>query len=77
MEKQNETILHYLKKHKKGITSWDAIQLYGITRLSARIYDLTEKGYEIKSIREPNKNNNGTHARYFLTRAVADNNTLL
>lgn len=44
MEKQNETILHYLKKHKKGITSWDAIQLFCITRLHARIYYLKKNG---------------------------------
>ena len=66
MEKQTETILQYLKTHKNGITSWDAIQKFGITRLGARIYDLKDRGYEFAVMREPNKNNNATHARYVL-----------
>lgn len=30
-------------KHKKSITSWEAIKEYGATRLSAIIYDLRHK----------------------------------
>ena len=40
---QEAQILNHLKKHKY-ITSWEAIQEYRITRLSARIYQLREKG---------------------------------
>ena len=43
---QENQILNHLKKHK-FITSWEAIQEYRITRLSARIYELREKGHNI------------------------------
>jgi hypothetical protein len=50
MEKktQNELILKHLKEYG-GITSLEAIQEYGITRLSARIYDLRKEGYSISA----------------------------
>ncbi len=43
---QEVLILNHLKKHKY-ITSWEAIQSYRITRLSARIFELREKGNSI------------------------------
>ena len=43
---QETTILNHLKEHKY-ITQWEAIQEYRITRLSARIYELREKGHNI------------------------------
>jgi len=52
VEKQN-TKFAQVKKHliEKGtIDSWTAINLYGATRLSAIIFKLRERGYEIKSI---------------------------
>ena len=60
---QENQILHHLKKHK-FITSWEAIQEYRITRLSARIYELREKGYQIitKNVTENGK----TFAEYSL-----------
>lgn len=67
MESQNQTILNHLKTHKQ-ITSWEAIQKYHITRLSARIFDLKEKGYDIRSISERDENNN-PYARYVLIRS--------
>lgn len=45
--KQNMLVLKHLQK-KSGITSWDAIENYGITRLSARIYDLRNNGFDIQ-----------------------------
>ena len=53
---QENQILNHLKKHK-FITSWEAIQEYRITRLSARIYELREKGHQIitKNITENGK----------------------
>lgn len=45
-------ILNHLKENK-GITSLEAIQLYGITRLSARIHDLRDMG--VKIISKPKK----------------------
>ena len=53
---QENQILNHLKKHK-FITSWEAIQEYRITRLSARIYELREKGHDIitKNVSENGK----------------------
>lgn len=44
---QNETILAALKEGP--LTAWDAIQRFGITRLSARIYELRHRGFQIKA----------------------------
>jgi len=38
---QKETVLNHFKK-RKSITSWEAIQKYGITRLAAVICDLKD-----------------------------------
>ena len=53
---QENQILNHLIKHK-FITSWEAIQEYRITRLSARIYELREKGHNIitKNVSENGK----------------------
>tara|TARA_Y100001937_G_C6972318_1_gene263877 strand:+ start:361 stop:576 length:216 start_codon:yes stop_codon:yes gene_type:complete len=53
---QENIILDHLKEHK-FITSWEAIQEYRITRLSARIYELREKGHNIitKNVSENGK----------------------
>jgi hypothetical protein len=49
MEIQNKRVLDYMKSHR-GITSLEAIQELGVTRLSARILDLKNKGYDIDGI---------------------------
>lgn len=64
---QTTKVLEYMKKHKKGITSMVAFWRFGITRLSGRIYELRNRGCHILSIREPNKLNDGYHARYVLS----------
>ena len=47
---QNEMIMRHLKKHKaKGITTLEAFNLYGVTRLSARIFELRENGNPISA----------------------------
>lgn len=43
---QCEVILKHLKTHK-GITVYDAINKYGVLRLSAVIFDLRKAGYNI------------------------------
>ena len=43
---QNDRILRHLKDYG-SITTWEAIQEYGITRLSARIKDIKDMGYTI------------------------------
>jgi hypothetical protein len=52
MERQN-TKYSQVKKHlieKGSIDSWTAINLYGATRLSAIIFKLRSRGYQIDSI---------------------------
>lgn len=43
---QSDIILEHLKKHG-SITTWQAIQKYGITRLSAKIFILRKQGFKI------------------------------
>ena len=45
---QNEQVLKYLQRGRPP-TSWEAITMWGITRLSGRIYDLRQKGVKIVS----------------------------
>lgn len=52
-----------------SITSMDAIRLFGLTRLSAIVYNLRKKGYIIESKDEKSKNRWGDtvyFARYIL-----------
>ena len=42
-------ILKHLRAYP-WITSKDAFEIYGITRLSARIKDLRDKGYDIETV---------------------------
>ena len=63
---QNKEILRYLMTHRRGITPIDALEKFGCFRLSARISDLRELGYDIRTDLEKNTNNDGYHARYFL-----------
>ena len=44
---QRQAILNYLLKHKKGITSKDAFEKFGCTRLSGQIFELKKKGHNI------------------------------
>lgn len=63
-EEQCFRVLTHLRKHKRGLTSFDAFHM-GITRLAARIYDLKEMGHDINTIMESN-GNGGNHGRYVL-----------
>lgn len=47
---QKQLVLKHMKK--RPITSWDAIQTYGITRLAAVICDLRDQGYTITKVME-------------------------
>lgn len=50
---QGKTQLQMIKKHlevEKQITTWTAIQLYGITRLSQYIMMLRDRDWEIETI---------------------------
>jgi len=63
-------IINHLKEHG-DITSKEAFNLYGCTRLAARIYDLRSMGYIISTTDEVCKTRYGTscrYARYVLSR---------
>ena len=57
MEKttHEQILLNHFAKYKT-ITSMEAFDLYGMTRLSAVIYQLREKGYEIEMVWETGYN---------------------
>lgn len=62
-ESQNRKVLKHLRR--ASLTSWQAIKRYRITRISARIKDLREAGYRIKTEMETGRN--GTrYGRYRL-----------
>lgn len=56
-------ILEHLRKYP-WITSKDAFELYGITRLSARIKDLRELGYDIETVMVDGMTRYGESCRY-------------
>lgn len=64
-----DRVENYIKQ-RGSITSWEAIKEFGITRLSAVIYDLrNQRGLNIKTQYETMKNRYGdnvTFARYVL-----------
>jgi hypothetical protein len=62
---QIKKVERHLKK-RKSITTWDAIQLYGITRLSALIFTLREDGYNIESKRIDDKDSRKWWTKYSL-----------
>ena len=65
---QKDRVLKYMRA-MNGITTWEAIKEFGITRLSAKIYDLRKDGYNIKSktIQSINRYGDITHFKqYFL-----------
>lgn len=62
ISKTQRVIEHLLKRG--SITSWDAIKLYGATRLSAIIFNLRDRGYEIDSVYLDGKDRFGNSSRY-------------
>ncbi len=72
---QTSEILNYMKKHDKGITSMQAFDMFGATRLSAIIFELRKK-YDIETILEEGINRFGgtmQYARYVLKGELKDN----
>lgn len=60
---KTQRVLEHLKT-KGSITSWDAIQLYKATRLSAIIFNLRQRGYNIITKEKPFKDINGDTSYY-------------
>ena len=46
---KQDRVLEFLKNHPEGITSLKAIELFGATRLSAIIFNLRDKGFNIST----------------------------
>ena len=65
--KQTERLLNYLKENN-SIDDFEALRKLSIKRLSARIHDLREEGYQIETVLKKGKNEYGTYkyARYTL-----------
>ena len=47
---QNDRLLTYLKSHRRGITTFEAFEVLHICRISARVADLRDRGYQIDTI---------------------------
>jgi hypothetical protein len=60
---KKQAVLEHLEKHKT-ITSLEAIELYGATRLSAIIFNLRKEGYEIETVDLPFTDIFGTKSHY-------------
>lgn len=60
---QKDRVLRYMRNHD-GITSIQAFNDLGITRISARIADLRADGFIIASVRESGKNRYGEKTNY-------------
>ena len=66
---QTNDVLNYMKTHKRGITSMDAFERFGATRLSSIIFGLRKRGYNISTKNEIVKTRYGRNveiARYKL-----------
>lgn len=62
---KTQNILEYLEKGNT-ITNVDAVDLFKAYRLSAIIYNLKKKGYNISTINEINEETKTRYARYKL-----------
>lgn len=56
-------VLEHLKNNR-GITSMEAFERYGATRLSAIIYNLRDDGYVIKNVHRESLNRYGNKVRF-------------
>lgn len=61
---QNEKILNYLQTHKKGISPLEALEKFGCLRLSGRVFELKDMGYDIVTNIETTTNSHGEIKRY-------------
>ena len=61
---KTKAVLQYLREHPLGITTWDAINIFHATRLSAIIFNLKRDGYIIDAI--PESSDDAHWVRYVL-----------
>ena len=79
MKAKKTTKIEQIKSHlinKGKINTWEAIELYGATRLSGIIFKLKEYGYEIESINKTKKDRNGNVCN-FVDYVFKSNNEIL
>lgn len=60
---KHQKVLEHLKEYG-SITSLEAIELYGATRLSAIIFNLRKQGFDIETIDLPFTDRFGTKSHY-------------
>ena len=65
-------VLDYLKTHPDGMTSMDAIILFGATRLSDIVFKLKKAGYLILTEMEDGIDRYGNASRYARYKLIAD-----
>lgn len=69
MKKQSKKsqVLAYLKRNKRGITGIEALQKFGLYRLSDAIFRLRNEGYNIVTdMVQPDDPDEAPYARYYL-----------
>lgn len=62
-------LLDYLEKHER-ITSLEAVEKLGNTRISATVFNLRNKGYDITTEIEKGKNRYGDKVEYGVYKLV-------
>lgn len=60
---KHQLVKEHLMEHG-SITSWEAIQNYGATRLSAIIFNLRKQGYDIRTIMREQSDRYGNTCQY-------------
>lgn len=60
---KSKMVLDWLKTHA-GITSMEAFENFGATRLSAIIFNLKKSGYDIETVMVDGKDRFGNRTRY-------------
>jgi hypothetical protein len=71
---KTQAVLDWLKTHA-SISSMEAIQFFGATRLSAIIFNLRERGYDIETVMVDGRDRFGNpmrFARYYLRDSPVD-----
>jgi formamidopyrimidine-DNA glycosylase len=68
---KQEMVLIHLQMYGK-ITSWEAINKFRATRLSAIIFNLRNKGHIITSVNKRNENTGTVYAEYILHKETDD-----
>lgn len=64
---KKDKVLAYLKRNKRGITGLEALQKFGLYRLSDAIFKLRNEGYHIvTTMEQPKDPDEAPYARYYL-----------